>query len=171
MRVKVNEELGKATLMSWKEKPTPKKRQEKEKGVYFIRTNYENTDEKELWWVYNTIREVERTFRCLKTDLNIRPVHYQKDERIASHIYLTVLAYQLVNTIQYMLREKGIRHEWREVVSIMSTQTIQTICVPTDKQTILVRQPSKPIKEVLDIYQARRTQSTQSQKKKHVVYH
>jgi len=69
-------------------------------GVYFVRTNYEDLNERELWKIYNTIREVESTFRCLKSDFNIRPIHHQLDHRIQSHIYLTMLAYQLVNTIR-----------------------------------------------------------------------
>ena len=40
--------------------------------------------------IYNTIREVESTFRCLKTDLNIRPIHHQEDERLQAHIYLII---------------------------------------------------------------------------------
>ncbi|MCH8553972.1 MAG: transposase, partial [Schleiferiaceae bacterium] len=62
-------------------------KEHKENGVYFIRTSYKDTSEKELWQIYNTIREVESTFRCLKSDLQIRPVHHQKDERIEAHLY------------------------------------------------------------------------------------
>ena len=90
--------------MQWKPKPDPVK-EDKEKGVYFIRTSFQNPSEKQLWDIYNTIREVESTFRCLKTDLQMRPVFHQKDERIQAHLYLTLLAYQLVNTIRYMLRQ------------------------------------------------------------------
>ena len=74
-----------------------------------------------MWNVYNTVREVESTFRCLKTDLQLRPVHHQKDGRIESHLYLAILAYQLVNTIRFMLKEKGITSDWRNIVRIMNT--------------------------------------------------
>jgi hypothetical protein len=47
-----------------------------------------------------------------------------------------------------MLREKGIRHDWKNILRIMSTQTIQTIELPTDKKNIHIRKPSKPIKQV-----------------------
>ena len=76
--ISVKEKDGKAVDLNFREKKTPIK-DEKEKGVYFIRTNYENPSEKELWNIYNTIREVESTFRSLKSDLEIRPVHHQKD--------------------------------------------------------------------------------------------
>ena len=91
----VTQKDGKATDLRFVKKKT-KVNEDKQKGVYFIRTNYENLNEKELWNIYNTIREVEATFRTLKSDLNIRPVHHQKDDRIESHIYLT-LPYLLFN--------------------------------------------------------------------------
>ncbi|MFO7822898.1 MAG: IS1634 family transposase [Cyclobacterium sp.] len=168
--VTVDQSGGTATDIKWKRKPDPV-REEKEKGVYFIRTSYTDPGETELWDIYNTIREVESTFRCLKSDLSIRPVFHQKDERVEAHIYLTILAYQLVNTIRYMLREKGIRHDWKNILRIMSTQTIQTIELPTDKKDIHIRKPSKPIKEVQQIYQATGCKDTEKAVRKYVVYH
>ncbi len=168
--ITVSQNKGKATAMEWKRKPDPVK-EDKEKGVYFIRTSYQNTSEKQLWDIYNTIREVESTFRCLKSDLHMRPVFHQKDERIQAHLYLTLLAYQLVNTIRYMLRQKGIRHDWRNILRIMSTHTIQTLELPTDKKSIHLRKPAKPIEEVQQIYQATGCTETQKAVKKYVVYH
>ena len=159
-----------ATNISWQHKPSPVQ-DAKQKGVYFIRTNYTNPDEKELWNIYNTIREVESTFRCLKSDLQLRPVHHQTDHCVASHIYLAMLAYQLVNTIRYMLKQHGLHHNWQNVLRIMNTQTIQTLELPTDKKMIHLRKPSKPIKEVQEIYSATNCKDTQKGVKKYVVYH
>jgi len=114
---------------------------------------------------------VESTFRCLKTDLQLRPVYHQNEDRIEAHLYLTILAYQLVNTIRYMLGQKGIHYDWRNIRRIMSTQTIQTVELPTDKKTIHLRKPSKPIAEVQQIYKATGCRDTQKTVKKYVVYH
>ena len=168
--IEVTEKNGLATSLIWTIKQNPTK-EDKTKGIYFIRTNYENPKEDELWDVYNTIREVESTFRCLKSDLNIRPIHHQKDERVEAHIYLTTLAYQLVNTIRHMLKAKGIKHDWKNIVRIMNTQTIQTITLPTDKKNIHISKPSKPIEEAQQIYKATNCKQTQTAIKKYVVYH
>ena len=168
--IEIAEKQGIATKLTYKRIHKITKNNKKE-GVYFIRTNYQNPNEKELWEIYNTIREVESTFRCLKTDLNIRPIHHQKDERIKAHIYQTTLAYQLVNTIRYMLKSKGINHDWKNIVRIMNTQSIQTIELPTDKKNIHLRKPSKPIQQVKDIYNATNCKQTQKPIKKYVVYH
>ncbi|KKL16511.1 hypothetical protein LCGC14_2494830, partial [marine sediment metagenome] len=161
---------GIATRVTWQRKET-EKTSTTDHGVYFIRTNIEKSNEIQLWNVYNTVREVEATFRCLKTDLQLRPVHHQKDERIESHLYLAMLAYQLVNTIRYLLKENGIISDWRNIVRIMNTQSIQSIIFNNETKKFCVRKPSKPIKEALDIYQATNTKSMVPDKKKYVVYH
>ncbi|MEM8894805.1 MAG: IS1634 family transposase [Bacteroidota bacterium] len=161
----------KITSMSWQKKDLTKTQKDRTEGVYFIRTSYTNTSEKELWQVYNAIREVEATFRCLKSDLQIRPVHHQNDERIEAHIYLTMLAYQLVNTIRHMLKQKDIYHDWKNIVRIMNTQIIQTLILPTDKKIIHLSKPSKPIQQAQQIYQATNCTQTQKAIKKYVVYH
>jgi transposase len=168
--VEVEAREGKATRVSWERKQQPHQGAQNQ-GVYFIRTNYEKPREAQLWNIYNTIREVESTFRCLKTDLQIRPIYHQKDERAESHIYLTILAYQMVNTIRYMLKEKGINHDWQNIVRIMNTQTIQSLILPTETKKIGLTKPSRPIKEALEIYQATNTRSMIPAKKKYVVYH
>lgn len=161
---------GIATKVTWQQKKS-KKTGTTDHGVYFIRTNIEKSNESQLWDVYNTVREVEATFRVLKTDLLLRPIHHQKDERAESHIYLAMLAYQLVNTIRYMLKENGITYDWRNIVRIMNTQTIQSVVFNNETKKWSVRKPSKPINEVLAIYQATNTRSMVPDRKKYVVYH
>ena len=169
-KLKVAEEDGKAVDLTWTITEN-KVKDDKSKGVYFIRTNYKKTEEGKLWDIYNTIREVEATFRSLKSDLNIRPVHHQKDERIEAHLYLTMLAYQLVNTVRHMLKQKNMNYDWKNIIRIMSTQKIQTIKLPTDKKLMYIRKPSNPINEVKQIYDATYCKQGQSAIKKYVVYH
>ena len=171
-RYKLNLEQnnGKATDLTWTITEN-KVKDDKSKGVYFIRTNYKKTEEEELWDIYNTIREVEATFRSLKSDLNLRPVHHQNDGRIEAHLYLTMLAYQLVNTIRYQLKQTGIHYDWKNIKRIMATQKIQTIKLPTDKKVMHIRKPSTPITEVRQIYDATGCKHTQPAVKKYVVYH
>lgn len=168
--IRVSEQAGQATSIQWTIRGN-KIKEDKAEGIYFIRTNTKSVEEATLWQTYNTIREVESTFRCLKTDLRIRPVHHHKDERIQAHLYLTILAYQLVNTIRYMLAQKNIRYDWQNIVRIMRTQTIQTIELKTQTKTIHIRKPSKPIREAKEIYDATACKHTQPTMKKYVVYH
>lgn len=169
-KISVAEKDGKATAIDWKIVES-KAKVDKSKGIYFIRTNLSGPEEGELWDIYNTIRKVESTFRCLKTDLNIRPIYHQKDERTKAHLYLAILAYQLVNTIRFMLARSNIHYDWSHIVRIMRTQQVQTIQMPSKTKTIHLRKASKPIKEVTQIYDAAGCTETQKTLKKYVVYH
>lgn len=73
------------TSVQWEKKPSEGPPTE---GVYFLRTNYPATEETKLWAIYNTIRDVEATFLILKTDLNLRPIYYQKDRYAQAHLHL-----------------------------------------------------------------------------------
>lgn len=168
--IEIAEKNGSITQLNWGKKDSQQV-DTKTYGEYFIRTNIKNADQKQLWTAYNTIREVEATFRCLKSDLLLRPVYHQKDERVAAHIYLAMLAYQLVNTIRYMLKEKNIHHDWKNIVKIMNIQTIQSVLLNTETKKICVRKPARPIEQALDIYKATATKSMIPSKKKFVVYH
>lgn len=99
---------------------------DRDNGVYFLRTNIATLDEKTTWDYYNLIREIECTNRQLKTDLCLRPIFHQKDERSDAHLFFGLLAYWIVNTIRLQLKQSGINHYWTEIVRIMSTQKIVT---------------------------------------------
>jgi transposase len=124
-------------------------------GVYFIRTSLQDKDEKATWDIYNTLTEAEATFRILKTDLSLRPVFHKKDESTEAHIHLGVLAYIIVNTIRYKLKQQNIHHDWKNIVRIMNTQKAVTTSMKNDKdQVIIIKKCSRPNSEVSAIYQA-----------------
>lgn len=97
-----------------------------EDGVYFLRTNKDVQEETIVWAIYNLIREIESTFRCLKTDLDLRPIYHKTDEASVAHLHLGVLAYTVVNTIRQKLKPKGIKHSWTEIRRIANTQKMVT---------------------------------------------
>ncbi|MFV0346731.1 MAG: hypothetical protein ACK5IQ_10875, partial [Bacteroidales bacterium] len=47
---------------------------------------------------YNCIREIESTFRCLKTDFDLRPIYHKSDEASQAHLHLGLMSYWLVST-------------------------------------------------------------------------
>jgi len=145
--VKVEERGGIAEGIKWK------KKREKRHGEYFIRTSLEIKDEKQVWDIYNTIREIEETFRVLKADLRIRPVYHQEDEMSEAHINGSILAYTIVNIIRQGLKAKGINYSWSTIVRIMNTQKIVTTTMKTkSRERIYIKRCSEPNKEVREIY-------------------
>jgi len=57
-----------------------------------------------VWGSYNVIREVESTFRTLKTYLDLRPIYHKTDDATLAHLNLGLLAYWVVNTIRFQLK-------------------------------------------------------------------
>jgi hypothetical protein len=59
--------------MTWSQNPEKEKQTSDNLGTYFIRTSMDMKNEVIVWNAYNTIREIESTFRSLKTDSDFRP--------------------------------------------------------------------------------------------------
>ena len=64
--------------------------------VYCLRSNQAQWPEEQLWRNYMMLTDLEAVFRCFKCDLRVRPIFHHKDKRADSHLFITVLAYQLV---------------------------------------------------------------------------
>ena len=142
---------GKATSISCKHKTGEDP--DKKAGIYFLRTTLDEKQEKTLWMIYNIIREIEYTFRVLKTDLDLRPIYHKTDDTAMAHLHLGLLAYWLVSTIRYQLKQKGNRKQWREIVRIMNTQKLVTTSFKNiTKQTIVIRQCTTPEKKAKQVY-------------------
>ncbi|MEJ7684325.1 MAG: IS1634 family transposase [Segetibacter sp.] len=115
-----------ATAVIWSKNEQQYAKKEASLGLYFLRTNLLLKDEVMIWDVYNTIREIESSFRCLKTDLDLRPVYHKSDAGTMAHLHLGLLAYWIVNTVRCKLKAQGINSQWQEIVRIGNTQKIIT---------------------------------------------
>ena len=87
-------------------------------GVYCLRTNIKDWSEQQLWSTYTLLTEIEATFRSLKTDLGLRPVFHQKEARVTGHLFITLLAYHLVHTLRYQLKQQGIHLSWDSICNL-----------------------------------------------------
>ncbi len=153
------------THITWKQKGV-----ENKEGYYLLRTNLNEKDEQTQWTIYNTIREIEATFRVLKTDLDLRPVYHKTDAAAMAHLHLGLLAYWVVNTVRYQLKQKGINNQWSDIVRIMNTQKIVTTTMQNDYgQQIVIRQCSDPTEQVKEIYTALNYKHQPFTRKKSVV--
>jgi transposase len=159
---------GKVYEISWKAKQEEKPGEE---GIYFIRTNYSKQAQEQLIWdIYNCIREIESTFRCLKTELCIRPNFHQKDENIEGHIHLGLLAYHIVSIIRYKLKQAGINDSWKTLISKMNTQKIMTTSFFDEANNkIHIRNCSTPNAELREIQKILKSKPVPFYRKKVVV--
>ena len=74
-------------------------------GRYLLRAFVPETmPAAEIWRQYIGLTEVEESFRNLKGDLGIRPIHHQKEDRIEAHIFISFLSYCLHVALRGKLR-------------------------------------------------------------------
>ena len=138
-------------------------------GCYLLRTNVADWSDEELWKAYIQLTEAEAAFRIHKSDLSIRPVWHQKEDRVLAHILVCFLAYAMWKTLAQLCERAGLGSEPRRVLSelseirsmdvVLPTRSgidIRTRCIskPTDHQQILLEKlrlklPSKIIQRKL----------------------
>ena len=74
-----------------------------------------------MWKAYIQLTEAENAFLIHKSDLSIRPVWHQKEERVRAHILMCFLAYVLWKTLGGLCRNAGLGDEPRKVLTELCT--------------------------------------------------
>ena len=160
-----------AIAMQFKKDESLYKTRVAEQGVYFLRSSLNLQDEVVVWNIYNTIREIENTFRTLKTDLDLRPIYHKNDDATMAHLHLGLLAYWLVNTIRHQLKAHGIHHCWTEIVRIGNTQKIITTTGQNSFDKIVgIRKCSEPNEQLANLFRILKMPTRPFRKIKFVVH-
>jgi transposase len=69
-------------------------------GAYLLKTDRKDLDTEEAWRIYILLTRVENAFRDLKSPLRERPIFHQLKNRVQTHIFLCVLAYHMLISIE-----------------------------------------------------------------------
>jgi len=124
-------------------------------GVYCLRSNETTWDAEILWHTYTMLTDLEAVFRGLKSELGLRPVFHHKEERTAGHLFITVLAYQLVQAIRRKLEAAGETMSWTRLREILSVQRrITATFQQRDGHTMHVRKATVAEPALRRIYDA-----------------
>lgn len=127
----------------------------KETGIYCLKSSRKDLSAQELWKTYTMLTELEAAFRSLKTELGFRPVYHQKEERIDGHLFISILAYHLLHTIRYQLKDHGIHYSWDTLRKQLSRQyRITSTLQLKDGRSVNIRKTSLPTAEQMEIYKA-----------------
>jgi transposase len=108
-------------------------------GCYLLRTNVLDWTDEELWNTYMQLTEAEAAFRIHKTDLSLRPIWHQKEERVLAHILVCFLAYVLWKTLGQLCRQAGLGDEPRRVLNELAEIRLVDVVLPT-REGIEIRQ-------------------------------
>ena len=118
-------------------------------GVYCLRSNETDWSEERLWRTFTLLTEVEAVFRSLKSELGLRPIHHHKPRRAEGHLFITVIAYQLVQVIRTRLAERGGDESnrtasWTTLKRILGGRQRVTVTFKrTDGRTLHVRKATR----------------------------
>lgn len=143
----------KAVDLNWKTLEADPEEKETLFGCYVIETNRQNLTAEKIWHLYMTLTRVEAAFRSLKTDIGTRPIYHQLARRTEAHIFVSILAYHLLISIEYQLSRHGDNRSWKTIRSVLETHHRNTI-VFTDKDKLInhIRQSAQPEPSHVDIY-------------------
>jgi hypothetical protein len=107
-----------------------------------------------LYDLTSTYLEGEAAFRIPKSDLEIRPVWHQRQDRVEAHILVCFLAYVLWKTLAAMCRQAGRGGEPRVVFENLSELSLVEVVLPTrGGTTIKKRCLSQPTQHQLILLQ------------------
>lgn len=104
-------------------------------GCYLLRTNVRDWTDEELWKTYIQLTEAEAAFRIQKSDLSLRPIWHQKQERVLAHILVCFLAYVLWKMLGQLCERAGLGNEPRRVLDELSDIRSVDVILPTSDGT------------------------------------
>jgi len=124
------------------------KEAEQRDGHYLLRTNLVAEDPAVLWDRYVQLTQIEAAFKCLKSDLGIRPIHHQLERRVDAHILVAFLAYCLTVTLRHRLRMHAPGLTPRAVLEKLAGIQMLDVSFPTtDGRRLIMPRYTDPSQE------------------------
>ena len=99
-------------------------------GTYILRSNVENWSEQELWQTYIQLTQAEAAFRIHKSDLRIRPIWHQREERVKAHILVCFLAFAMWKTLEGWQSRAGLGNSPRTLLEEIGRIQVVDVVLP-----------------------------------------
>src|SRR5437660_8972936 len=145
---KVGQEVTRETFTFQLDK-TKLKEAELRDGHYLLRTNLVAEDPAVLWDRYMQLTQIEAAFKCLKSDLGIRPIYHQLEHRVEAHILVAFLAYCLTATLKHRLQAHAPGLSPRAVLEkLAAIQTLDVWLPTTDGRYLVMPRYTEPEADV-----------------------
>ena len=100
-------------------------------GCYVLRTNIPDWSPEDLWRTYIQLTEAEAAFRIHKSDLSLRPIWHQTEDRVKAHILVCFLAYVLWKTLEQWQQRAGLGHSPRTILEELRRIQSTDVVLPT----------------------------------------
>ena len=144
---KAGEEVTKQTF-TFKLDKAKLKEAELRDGHYLLRTNLVAEDPAVLWERYMQLTQIEAAFKCLKSDMGIRPIYHQLEHRVDAHIMVAFLAYCLTVTLKHRLQAYAPGLTPRAVLEKLASIQMLDVSFPTtDGRRLIMPRHTEPDQE------------------------
>jgi len=129
--VRVEEGEGGGARLSWTRSQAWREWARLSEGCYVLRSNVTDWAPEELWRAYIQLTEAEAAFRIHKTELELRPVWHQRQDRVEAHILVCFLAYVLWKALAARCRQAGLGDEPRQVLAALAEIVMVDVVLAT----------------------------------------
>lgn len=114
-------------------------------GAYILRSNTVDWTPEELWHTYVQLQEAEAAFRIQKSDLRIRPIWHQREDRVLAHIFVCFLAYAMWKTLSGWQQQANLGASPRTVIEEFGrVQTVDVVLPLENGRDMRLRCVMKP---------------------------
>jgi transposase len=136
--VQVTADSGGRASLTWKRDARWSEWAELSEGCYLLRSNVADWSAEDLWQAYTQLTEAEAAFRIQKSDLCLRPIWHQREERVQAHILVCFLGYVIWKTLGKMCQAAGLGDCPRRVFDALSQLRTVDVVLPT-RQGVEIR--------------------------------
>jgi len=130
-KTEIKEDPDGRAILVWRKEAAWREWANLSEGCYLLRSNVTEWTAEDLWKAYIQLTEAEAAFRIHKSDLKIRPIWHQKEERVQAHILVCFLAYVLWKTMEQLCRTAGLGDEPRRLFDELSKISVVDVVLPT----------------------------------------
>jgi len=124
----------------WERKDVKYERETSHEGSYILRTDRLDLSDEEIWNIYIMLRQIEYAFMSMKSSLGLRPNFHQKEDRVDTHMFISVVAYHILHMIENRLKANGDRRKWSTIRNVLRTHERLTIGYKVKEEDGSIRQ-------------------------------
>ena len=118
-------------------------------GTFVIQTNKEDYSDERLIEIYKNLSKVENAFKIIKNDLDIRPMYHWKESRVKGHIYICVISYFLIASIEYISKKNEMDKSAKKILRYLSEISLVDITLPDGKRKYSITKINEEQKQIL----------------------
>lgn len=100
-------------------------------GTYILRTNVKEWTHERLWKTYIQLTQAEAAFRIQKSELSIRPIWHQREDRVDAHIMVCFMAFAMWKTLEHWQSRSNLGNSPKTILEEMSRIQSHDVILPT----------------------------------------